>query len=112
VSEINTSITRNAEDAGMPSTTEDTSPPPPPPPRPQQDLNDDVKDMIESEWSNEIKCALTANRHLGPIHVLALAHVLRRPIIVYGERSVAAGMSSGRCLCAQLCPNYCICFSI
>jgi hypothetical protein len=41
-----------------------------------------------SEWAYELEVARQPGRHMGAIHLLALAHVLRRPIIVYGEPTV------------------------
>jgi hypothetical protein len=62
-------------------------------------LEEDVKLMTESEWKSEVECAQSSGNFLGSIHILALSHVLRRPIIVYGENNQSLGTDhSIRCV--------------
>jgi cobalamin biosynthesis Mg chelatase CobN len=53
-------------------------------------LNPARSDASDSavEWAHELEVARQPGKHMGAIHLLALAHVLRRPIIVYGEHTV------------------------
>lgn len=44
--------------------------------------------QIEREYANNLAAAKRNREHLGQIHLFVLAHVLRRPIICYGVRSI------------------------
>eukprot|EP00898_Chlorokybus_atmophyticus_P001921 jgi/Chlat1/272/Chrsp1S03053 len=44
--------------------------------------------QYQSEWTEIQTIAATKGRPLEPIHIFVLAHVLRRPILVYADRMV------------------------
>merc|ERR1719461_2078552 len=44
--------------------------------------------QIEREYANNLAAAKRNREHLGQIHLFVLAHVLRRPILCYGVRSI------------------------
>ena len=48
-----------------------------------EDFQLDDKSELSREWDRNVVEALTEDRPLGPLHVYALSHVLRRPIVVY-----------------------------
>ena len=52
-------------------------------------LNYSVPDyQWEQDWDNLVMCASQPGRALEQMHVFVLAHILRRPIIVYGVKYV------------------------
>ena len=54
---------------------------------------------IKTEYDKNVEMAAKDKEYLGSFHVLALAHVVRRPIIVYGEEWVKD--KEGNPLCAN-----------
>ena len=46
------------------------------------------EDQWKQDWSNVVSLAATAGSSLEQTHVFALAHILRRPIIVYAVKYV------------------------
>ena len=46
------------------------------------------EDQWKSDWSNIVGLAATAGNSLEQAHVFALAHILRRPIIIYAVKYV------------------------
>lgn len=48
-------------------------------------------EQYEKEWKEELNRILAPDVSLGPVHVMALAQVLRRPLIVYAQSFVIGG---------------------
>ncbi len=46
------------------------------------------EDQLKQDWAAVLALADQTGRSLEQIHIFALAHILRRPIIVYGVRVV------------------------
>lgn len=46
------------------------------------------EDQLKQDWAVVLALADQTGRSLEQIHIFALAHILRRPIIVYGVRVV------------------------
>ncbi|CAN0563972.1 unnamed protein product, partial [Ectocarpus sp. 12 AP-2014] len=41
-------------------------------------------EQLQAEWRMLMEAVKTPSAHLSSFHVFVLAHVLRRPIVVYG----------------------------
>lgn len=46
------------------------------------------EDQLKQDWAAVLALADQTGRSLEQIHIFALAHILRRPVIVYGVRVV------------------------
>ena len=46
------------------------------------------EDQWKNDWTNLVSLAATAGNSLEQMHVFALAHILRRPIIIYAVKYV------------------------
>jgi len=52
------------------------------------------KSQIEREYNNQLVVAGRDREYLGSFHIFALAHVVRRPIIVYSDKYIRGSNNS------------------
>ncbi len=47
-----------------------------------------AEDQLRQDWAAVLAVADQTGRSLEQVHIFALAHILRRPVVVYGVRMV------------------------
>lgn len=68
-------------------------PSPPTSPTPTQP-NPTLQEAWPAEWERELYSLRTGSAYLSDVHAYVLANVLRRPLLVYGDRQVNSGGSA------------------
>ena len=80
------------------------------------------EDQLRQDWAAVLALADQKRKSLEQIHVFALAHILRRPIVVYGVKVVKnyRGENLGFvnfegicvCVCVHACVRVCVCVCV